>query len=143
MAIKNGYILALDVGERRVGTAIASPIAKLAQPFKTLDNSDDIWSEILQVIKQEDISTLVVGLPRSLSSQDTQQTLNVRNFAAKLHKLTNIEPVLQDEALTSHQAEAELRARGTKYAKGDIDALAATYILNDYLATIDAMEKRL
>lgn len=141
MTNSNGYILALDVGEKRIGAAIASPIAKLAQPHLTLDNSEHIWNEMKGLIKSENISTIVVGLPRNLSSQDTKQTVYARSFAKKLEEITGITPVLQDEALTSRQAEAELRARGTTYAKGDIDALAATYILEDYLATIGAMEK--
>lgn len=142
MIINSGYILALDVGEKRIGLALASPIAKLARAYKTLENSEQVWNQLVELIQREQVSTVVVGLPRNLSSNDTQQTKYVRNFAEKLQEKTGIEPVLQDEALTSRQAEAELRMRGDTYAKGDIDALAATYILEDYLATIDAMEKR-
>lgn len=143
MKSSKGYILALDVGEKRVGVAIASSIAKIAQPFKTLENTEHIWDDLKNLIHSENISVIVVGLPRNLESQDTQQTVYARSFAKKLQDVTNIKPVMQDEALTSRQAEAELRARGKNYVKGDIDALAATYILSDYLVTIDAVEKRI
>lgn len=141
MTITNSYILALDVGEKRIGVALASPIARLAQPLKVLQNSENIWDELKALISKEAVGVVVVGLPRSLSGKDTSQTISAREFAAKLAKLKDIKIVLQDEALTSRQAEAELRARGDKYEKGDIDALAATYILEDYLASIRTMEQ--
>jgi putative holliday junction resolvase len=123
-------ILSLDVGERRVGVAIASVIAKLPRPLTTLDNTDDIWAQIDALASEHDAITIVVGLPRNLSGDDTAQTLYARTFAEKLAKYT---VVLQDEALTSLKAEKELNSRGKPFAKGDIDALAATYILEDYL----------
>lgn len=123
-------ILSLDVGERRVGVAIASLIAKLPRPLITLDNTDDIWAQISTLAAEHDARTIVVGLPRNLSGDDTAQTQYVRSFAEKLIDYT-VE--FQDEALTSRKAEKELNSRGKPYAKGDIDALAATYILEDYL----------
>ena len=123
-------ILSLDVGERRVGVAIANVVARLAHPLTTLDNTDLIWQDIADLVSKEDVETIVVGLPRNLSGDDTAQTQYAREFAAKID---NVEIVFQDEALTSVKAEQELKAKGKPYAKGDIDALAATYILEDYL----------
>lgn len=123
-------ILSLDVGERRVGVAIASLIARFPRPLTTLDNTDDIWSEIMALATDHDVDTIVVGLPRNLSGDDTAQTQYVRAFS---EKLTAYKVHFQDEALTSHKAEQELNAKGKPYSKGDIDALAATYILEDYL----------
>lgn len=143
MVNNGGYILALDVGEKRIGVALASKIARLATPLVTLENTETIWTDITQLIAKENVSDVVVGLPRSLNGTDSAQTVYVRKFAQQLEKILKIKVKLQDEALTSHKAEAELRARGTQYAKGDIDALAATYILEDYLVTIDGMEKHI
>lgn len=123
-------ILSLDVGERRVGVAIASLIAKLPRPLTTLDNTDEIWAQINALTTEHDVETIVVGLPRNLSGDDTAQTQYVRSFAEKLADYTL---VFQDEALTSQKAEKELKTRGKPFEKGDIDALAATYILEDYL----------
>ncbi len=140
MANNGGYILALDVGEKRIGVALASKIARLAAPLLTIDNSDSVLEDIARLIAKENVSQVVVGLPRSLNSQDTAQTIYVRNFVEKLEKALEVKVILQDEALTSHKAESELRARGSNYSKGDIDALAATYILEDYLVTMNTME---
>lgn len=123
-------ILSLDVGERRVGVAIANVIARLPRPLITLDNTEHMFQDIADLVTKVDAEVLVVGLPRNLSGDDTAQTAYVRAFAAKIE---NVEIVFQDEALTSQKAEQELKARGKPFAKGDIDALAATYILEDYL----------
>lgn len=128
MAVTN--LIGLDVGERRVGVAIANSVARLPRPLTTLLNSENIWLELQQLIKSESVNLVVVGLPRNLSGDDTAQTLYAREFGGKLE---GVEVVFQDEALTSRKAEQELRDRGKPYEKGDIDSLAATYILEDYL----------
>lgn len=131
-----GSVLALDVGERRIGVAIASRIAKLPRPLTTLQNSPSVWEDIRTIVKNEQADIIVVGLPRGLSGNDTKQTLEVRDFASKLADETGIPVELQDEALTSHQAEAELVSRKRGFDKGMVDALAATYILEDYLLSM-------
>lgn len=140
MQTSNNYLIALDVGERRVGVAIASTIAKLPRPLTVLSNDASIWEELQKLITTEGVGVVVVGLPRSLKGEDTAQTRYVRNFADDLAKKTGVKIFMQDEALTSRQAEAELRSRRGQFAKGDVDALAATYILEDYLGSIDSME---
>lgn len=127
-------ILALDVGGARIGVAVASSIARIAHPLTTLEMSPDIVEQLRTIIDQEGIGTIVVGLPRNLSGQETAQTASVQEFAKQLEPLS-LPLHFQDEAVTSAQAEAELQARGKPYAKGDIDALAATYILDDFLQT--------
>lgn len=124
-------ILSLDVGTSRVGVAIASQIARLPRALTTLHNDELFWQNLEQLLASEDIGLVVVGLPRNLSGDDTAQTTYVREFATHI---TTVPTVFQDEALTSVKAEAELKQRGKQYQKGDIDALAATYILEDYLS---------
>lgn len=135
-ANSNKNILAFDVGNSRIGVAVASHIARLARPLGVLDNDEKVWGQIDLLIKTENIGVLIVGLPRSLQGNDTDQTRIVRSFVSKLKQNTGLDVILQDEALTSRQAEAELHTRGKPYAKGDIDALAATYILEDYLSLL-------
>ncbi len=125
-------ILSLDVGERRVGVAMANTVARFANPLTTLSNTDDILQDIAKLVREHDVDTVVVGLPRNLSGDDTAQTQYARQFA---DKITGVTIVFQDEALTSVKAEDELKSRGKSFEKGDIDALAATYILEDYLMT--------
>jgi len=126
-------LLAFDVGDKRIGVAIANSIARMASPLITIQNDQDVFATISNIISSEGADIIVVGLPRNLSGDDTAQTRSAREFAAKLAKHTKMKVYMQDEALTSHKAEAELRSSGKKYDKGHIDALAATYILEDYL----------
>lgn len=128
-----------------MGMALASPIAKLASPYGVLENGTAIWNELAALIKRETVGIVVVGLPRSLQGEETNQTRIARQFAAEIKNKMAVDVVMQDEALTSRQAEAELRRRGKRFSKGDIDALAAVYILEDYLrsiGTIDFMEQQ-
>ena len=125
-------ILAIDYGEKRIGLALASREARLASPYQTLPNDEHFQEHLRGLIEKEGVERLLVGLPRSLEGNDTPQTTEARQFAATLEKL-GLPVELRDEALTSVKAREELEARRKPYKKGDIDALAATYILEDYL----------
>lgn len=126
-------IVSLDVGERRVGVAVANTLARLPRPLMTLERGDSFWSRLEELLAAESADVLVVGLPRSLDGHDTAQTTASRKFAKELEERFGLPVKFQDEALTSRQAEAELKRRGRAFDKADIDALAATYILEDYL----------
>jgi putative Holliday junction resolvase len=127
-----GTLLALDYGGARVGVALASLAARLPQPLITLANDAQLIDTIKELAKREEAVAFVVGLPRNLSGEDTEQTRIVRQFVDQLAHY-GIPIYLQDEVGTSQQAEAELRARRKPFAKGDIDALAACLILENYL----------
>jgi putative Holliday junction resolvase len=128
-------ILSLDVGDKRVGVAIASFEALLPRPLTTLQRGDNFFGELRQLIETEDIGAIVIGLPRGLDGQSTSQTAATEKFAGQLRSEISLPVHLQDEALTSKQAESELQSHGGSHAKADIDALAATYILEDFLAS--------
>jgi len=135
----SGIILALDVGEKRIGVAWAQLSVRFAGPLVTLDNPTLFIDDIIGLCKKHDAVGLVIGLPRALDGQETAQTSYVQTFATKLADMLqrtgqDIPLYWVDEALTSVKAEAELRTRKKNYAKGDIDSLAATYILEDYLS---------
>jgi putative Holliday junction resolvase len=134
----NSSILALDIGAVRVGVATASTEARLARPVVTLDHDEHIFERITSLCSELKIGVVVCGLPRGLDGQETSQTAYARDFAAKLPSLLGLPVYLIDEALTSVKAKEELENRARNkhrpYKKSDIDALAATYILEDYLA---------
>jgi putative Holliday junction resolvase len=130
----NSSILGLDVGDKRVGVAVTSLMARLPRPLATLERDDNFVENLKKIINDESIEAIVVGLPRGLSGQHTAQTTRVENFTIELRQLVDLPIHFQDEAVTSKKAETELQNRGKPYQKGDIDALAATYILEDYLA---------
>jgi putative holliday junction resolvase len=123
-------ILALDVGAKRVGIARASLEARLAQPFKTIKTEEAI-EQLQEIIKANDVTIIVAGLPRNLSSEDTTQTRWVRNWVAKAKAELKLPFYWQDEALTSQIAES----RKSKVENLDVDAEAAAIILEDFLNT--------
>lgn len=133
-------ILSLDVGERRIGAAMGNTLAGLGRALSTLENNDSIWRQLQELVKAEDISLIVVGLPRGLDGQETLQTKYVRDFAKSLKKHIDLPIEFQDEALTSHKAEDELINRKQSGSKSDVDALAAVYILEDYFSDKRAKE---
>lgn len=126
-------ILALDVGAARIGLALANTVAKLANPYGAIVNDGDVLERLRDVCRKESVGRIVIGLPRGMSGQTTQQTEVAQAFGGRVAQALQLPISWQDEAVTSVRAEAELRARDKPYTKGDIDALAATYILEDYL----------
>lgn len=127
------HTIALDVGNARIGVAIANSIARVARPQTTIQNSDDAFETLRSLIKEYNVQEVVVGLPRNMRGERTAQTDNAEAFAEQIRHRLGVHVTMQDETLTSVQAEQELKKRGKPYVKGDIDALAATYILEDYL----------
>lgn len=126
-------IMALDVGQRRIGIAVASFAARLPRPLLTLEQSTNTLQALSDLMVREDVRQLVVGLPRGLNGQETEQTAIVRQFVAQLRQHITLPIHFQDEAVTSVSAESELQNRHKPYNKGAIDALAATIILQDFL----------
>ena len=131
--IADSTILALDIGAARIGLALAHRHTKLAQAHGTLTNDSDVINNLRSICEEEAVSQLVIGLPRGLDGKETTQTKTVRAFGADLGKALGLPVAWQDEAVTSLRAEEELQARRKPYGKADIDALAATYILEDYV----------
>jgi len=95
--------------------------------------STGLQDAVRELVETEQAQALVVGLPRNLSSEDTAQTAFVRQQIDSHLKELGLPLYIVDEALTSEKAEAELKARKKPYAKGDVDMLAACYILEDAL----------
>jgi putative Holliday junction resolvase len=126
-------ILALDVGERRIGVARTHIEHGFPGPLTTLENPDTFIDDIVVLCRTEKAAAVVVGLPRGLEGQETAQTAAIRSFGEHLEAVLAVPVYWNDEAVTSAKAEAELQARGKRYSKGDIDALAATYILEDFM----------
>ena len=134
MAQNPNSILALDVGAKRIGVAVASVVARLPHPLITLNADDENLYVALQSIAEvENVVAIVVGYPRGMQGQHTAQTTAIETFTEQLKQNFPLPIHFQDEALTSKHAKAELEARGRPYDKGDIDALAATYILDDWI----------
>lgn len=126
-------VLALDIGSRRIGLALAKAETGLPQPFGVIEVNEAVLSNLQKVVNDNSVNVVVAGLPRNLEGDDTAQTAFVRDFVTKLQPLITPKIQLMDEALTSIKAEEELKARGKNYQKADIDTLSATLILEDFL----------
>jgi len=129
---KTKSLLALDVGEARIGVALADTGVRIAIPFSAVEVDGTELTEIARIVVKEKIDTIIVGYPRNQSGEPTAQTAYVENFATQLTDMAE-NVVFQDESLTSVMAEQRLKDRGGQYTRGDIDAEAATIILQDYL----------
>lgn len=124
--------LALDVGEKRIGVALGDDGVRLAFAYETIDVDGNEFVRIADLAIAEKVDTIVIGYPRNQSGEATAQTTYVETFAAQLRDL-DAKIVFQDESLTSVLAEQRLLSYKKPYTKGDIDALAAAIILQDYL----------
>lgn len=124
-------LLALDVGEKRIGVAYASSETPIAISLTTINVDGTEIKKILDIINDKNVGVVVVGYPRNQSGEPTAQTTIIESFAKRLREY--VEVIFQDESLTSVMAEDNLRLSGRPYEKADIDALAARIILQDYL----------
>lgn len=133
----------IDYGERRIGLALSDATGLLASPWKTLLNDANARAAAARVAaelqdlerRDEAVGAVVIGLPRRLDGQANDQTPRVRAFARSLEPLIAAPITLQDERLTSHDADAMLAARERDWRKrkAQLDAMAAALILQDYL----------
>ena len=131
MTIKQ-QLISLDVGEKRIGVAIASSAVNIAIPYGTFLADGSELKQIAELAVRENVKTLVVGYPRNQQGEPTAQTRFVEQFCQQLTGMGfNVE--FQDESLTSVMAEQQLKEQAKPYNKADIDARAATIILQDYL----------
>lgn len=126
-------VIALDVGEKRIGIAIADSDVPFPRPLTTVDNDADVFAELTRLINDNNVATIVIGLPRNMQGEETKQSDFSREFAAQLSQEVPCRIEFQDESLTSIKAEQELTTKKKTYTKDQVDALAATYILEDYI----------
>lgn len=132
-----GRILALDLGEKRIGVAVSDPTRTIASSltmFMRKSRQED-YARIAQLIAEQQANLLVVGLPVPLSGVEGEKAAWVRSYTAELQQQIPIPIELWDEAMTTVQAYESMRQRGkrAKQAKGRVDAVAAAFILQSYL----------
>jgi putative Holliday junction resolvase len=148
-------LMALDVGEARIGVAVSDATGFLASPYTTLHvtrNEEQTWQSIQRLIDETEAEGLVVGLPISLDGQIHAQGERVQAFAERLRERISIPLTFWDERLSTVEAQRLLEQREQsgdrprrrqgagrhtqtrRRRKGqEIDALAAAVILQDYL----------
>ena len=136
-------IVGLDLGQRRIGIAIsdltrtlARPVGVLSRPSSDTDALRLVTDEIARLAAEEDgVQSVVVGLPRRLDGSPNDMTPRVQAFAQQLQAASGLPVVLQDERLSSREAESRLalREKDWRARKKKIDAAAAAIILQDHL----------
>jgi putative Holliday junction resolvase len=131
-----GRILGLDPGDVRIGVALSDPLGIIAQPYRVLDRrTGSVIDEIKAICAENAVTTVVVGLPVSLSGEEGQAAAKARELGAQVEEATSCEIVFFDERFTTVQAEAALieggvRRRKRRYA---VDKVAAAVILQNFL----------
>ena len=135
-------LIGLDVGTKRIGVAKADSSTKIAVPDGFVNVNGQEFAEIARIARMYSTTTFVVGLPRNNSGEETKQSIYARNFARQLAmSIPNTRIYFEDESLTSVEAEKRLKERKKKYQKGEIDAEAASIILQDFLERLRANGK--
>ena len=129
----NTYILGLDVGDARIGVAIAGSIARLPRPLKPIENNPSVWESIKHIVDEQDAARIVIGLPRGQDGLETDQTLKVREFAKQLQNHFDCPVEFADESLSTVRAGETLRDQ--RQAGISEDSVAACYILEEFFNT--------
>lgn len=146
-----GSILSLDYGKERIGLAIASANAKMAQPLSTLQriNRNEDMRRLRELVRERTVKQIVVGLPLNLDGTRGQMAEEAERFARRVRKQLGLPVEMIDERLTSWEAERLLEETEGRFLHGHrrgggrmqtkpperatVDAVAAAVILNEYL----------
>lgn len=132
-------ILAIDIGDRRIGLAVSDPSGMIASPAGHLlrrPGKRPPLTAILERARELEVTEFVVGLPLDEEGNETTRTEEARRLARSLEEQTGFPARLVDERFTTAAALRAVREMGgtTRGRKGDVDALAATVLLQHALA---------
>lgn len=138
--------LGIDYGEQRIGLALSDPTGTLARPWRTIrrgDEAEDVVSSVVAVVEalaaeEDGLAAIVIGLPARLDGSPHTMTARVREFAERLRARVTPPVTLQDERLSSREAEARLAVREPDWRKRKamLDAASAAVVLQDYLDSL-------
>lgn len=135
----------MDIGDRRIGVAISDPDEILASPLATIirENDQKAIDGIIQLVDQNDVKRIVVGLPYSLDGSIGSQANKVKDFVKKISKNTKANIEFWDERLSTVAVERLLAEAGNKKAgkKTGRDAAAAAFILQGYLDSLKVCDQ--
>ncbi len=130
-------ILALDVGDRRIGVAISDPSQVLARSLKVIQRGSrqEDFAAVARLVEEHEVERVVVGYPRSLDGTAGEQADKVERYAVGLAESLAVPVLLWDERFSTVSAERLLREVGLRGQKKQerVDAVAAAVILQDYL----------
>jgi putative holliday junction resolvase len=132
-----GRILGLDLGDVRIGVAISDPDRKLAVPLGTVHvgRPPGELKAIASLVADNDVALVVLGYPLSLTGERGPRAALAEEFADALRAILDVPVELQDERLSTAEAERSLRAAGAsgRQRRELVDRSAATVILQSFL----------
>jgi putative Holliday junction resolvase len=131
-----GRVLGLDLGDVRIGVAISDPERRLAVPLGTVHTGAPAdLRAIASLVREHDVTAVVVGLPLRMSGESGTRAAHATRFANALGSVLEVPVILQDERLSSVEADRALRDAGAggRARRGAIDRSAATIILQAWL----------
>jgi len=131
-------VLALDVGDKRVGVAISDPSQIIARGLKVIErrgSRQGDFAAVARLVEEYGVERVVVGHPRSLDGTIGEQAEKVEHYAAGLAEVLTVPVLLWDERFSTVSADRLMREAGLrgKKKRERIDAVAAAVILQDYL----------
>ena len=133
-----GRVLGLDLGQSRIGVAISDPARRVAVPFGTIRTGapEDVKA-IAALVREHEVTAIVVGHPLSMTGRSGAAADHAEKFAEALRGFLGVPVHLQDERLSTVQAERDLAAQGLRgrERREVVDQAAATLILQAYLDT--------
>jgi putative Holliday junction resolvase len=131
-------VIALDVGEKRIGVAVSDPLGRTAQPLETIKRDERFAERLLKLIAELGAERLVVGLPLSMDGTESSQAGAVRRFVEEIEGILKIPVTFVDERLSSREANSLIAEGGRRPGRkrGATDRVAAALILRLYLDNI-------
>jgi putative Holliday junction resolvase len=132
-------MLAIDLGSKRIGTAISDALGISVRPVETIRRSTTkrVLSRLKELVEELQPEAVVVGLPLRMDGSEGEAARKATRFAQELRGNLDIEVFTQDERLTSYEAEETMAQLGynRQRRRERSDCFAAMIILRDYLAT--------
>ncbi len=133
-------MLGIDAGERRVGIALSDEMRLLASPLAVLDRAHGlapVLDALIDVARTEGVTHMVVGLPLNADGTQGRQARRAQDFARVAERVVGVPVEMWDERLSTQEAESIVRGQGRNMRRvrerGQLDAIAAAVILQDYL----------
>lgn len=129
--------LGLDLGSKTLGLALSDKTGFIASEYKVLRYTDEdkLIEELIEIIKNENVEALVLGYPLNLNGSISDRCVISQNFKEKLENIIDTPIYLQDERLTTVEANNILMMNGTRRDKRKkvVDKIAAVLILQTFL----------
>ena len=127
--------MAIDYGQKRVGVAITDPLCTIPQPLLTIKPKSvvDLIERLKCLVKENNVGLIIVGNPISMRGEATAISRQIERFVERLKHELDIEVEKWDERYLSKYAVSKFKEAGLSMKKGDIDRVAASLMLEEYL----------